>query len=290
MGLLQLKSRPEWLSARRLGASDSAAILGLSRWSTPYQVWGRKVGVLPEVEENEAMRLGRRLEPACAAEFAERTGYEVTELPAHSLYICDDAPFMTATPDRLVQVGAFPGLLECKATGSHAASDWKDGIPDEAHFQALHQLACTDLDFCYVAAIIGSTSFAHHRVERDDALIARMKEQLAAFWELVETRTPPPMTGADAAVVDLLYPASSPNKHVSLDPTFEQLIERAERAKAAAKLSQQRADEALNELKMKMGDAETATVGKYRLSWKTVEVKAHMRAASSYRKFSYKER
>ena len=44
--------REKWLKARRsgLGASEVAAILGLSPWSTPYKVWKDKVSSEPPVE------------------------------------------------------------------------------------------------------------------------------------------------------------------------------------------------------------------------------------------------
>ena len=45
------KDRVEWLEARKdgLGASDAAALLGLSPWKTNVQLWEEKCGlVIPE--------------------------------------------------------------------------------------------------------------------------------------------------------------------------------------------------------------------------------------------------
>ena len=45
------KDRAEWLEARKdgLGASDAAALLGLSPWKTNVQLWEEKCGlVIPE--------------------------------------------------------------------------------------------------------------------------------------------------------------------------------------------------------------------------------------------------
>lgn len=39
---------PEWLAFRRkgIGASDAAAVLGLSKWTTNVELWEEKVGLL----------------------------------------------------------------------------------------------------------------------------------------------------------------------------------------------------------------------------------------------------
>ena len=277
----------EWLAARKLGASDAPAILGLDSFRTPYQVWAEKVGLIPPPEETVAMRLGKRLEPVIAAEFAHQSGYEVE--PCQRLYVCDDAPYMTATPDYFVQVGAFVGLLQTKATNSYLAPRWKDGPPDAVHIQNMHELACADLDFGYAACLVGSTDFAFHRIERDDAVIEVLKAKLLIFWELVQTKTPPPMTGADADLVSVLYPHSNANKHVKLGPDVEESIRMWKHAKNAAKLAKEQADTLEAQITVQMLDAEVATAGNYRVSWKTVERKPYTVQASSYRKFSVKE-
>ena len=46
---------------RQSEASDAAAILGLSKWSSPLAVYARQDGnLVPEKEDNEAMRQGPR--------------------------------------------------------------------------------------------------------------------------------------------------------------------------------------------------------------------------------------
>ena len=47
---IETANRSEWLEARRagIGASDIAAIMGISPWSTPFQIWASKVAEIPE--------------------------------------------------------------------------------------------------------------------------------------------------------------------------------------------------------------------------------------------------
>lgn len=46
-------SREAWLEKRRktIGGSDAAAIVGLSRYASPYTVWADKTGRIPEKED-----------------------------------------------------------------------------------------------------------------------------------------------------------------------------------------------------------------------------------------------
>ncbi|MBR3747469.1 MAG: YqaJ viral recombinase family protein, partial [Selenomonadaceae bacterium] len=92
----------QWLVARRkgVGGSDSAAVCGLSRYSSPLEVWLQKTGRKPATPDNEAMYFGHLLEPIVREEFARRTGLNAKECPylmAHAEY-----PFMLANVDGIV--------------------------------------------------------------------------------------------------------------------------------------------------------------------------------------------
>ena len=69
----------EWLALRRtgIGGSDAGAIMGVSPYKGAYSVWADKIGKLPPIEDNEAMRQGRDLEDYVARRFAEKTGLRV---------------------------------------------------------------------------------------------------------------------------------------------------------------------------------------------------------------------
>ena len=62
-------SREEWLKLRKktIGGSDAAAVVGLSKWASPYSVWADKTGKVPDKEDSEAMRQGRDLEEYVAS-------------------------------------------------------------------------------------------------------------------------------------------------------------------------------------------------------------------------------
>lgn len=64
---------PEWLAYRlhKFNASESAAVLGVSPWQTPYQLWLQKTGRSEGTKSTHAMLRGIELEPAARAAYEE---------------------------------------------------------------------------------------------------------------------------------------------------------------------------------------------------------------------------
>ena len=66
---------PEWLDYRRSrrNASETAAVMGLSPWSTPYQLWLEKTS-RTNAKVTQAMQRGTELEPSARSAYEEQTG------------------------------------------------------------------------------------------------------------------------------------------------------------------------------------------------------------------------
>jgi predicted phage-related endonuclease len=115
---------------------------------------------------------------------------------------------MLANIDREVIGVPDTQILECKTAGMNGAKLWRDGVPEYVQLQVHHQLAVTGKQAADVAVLVCGNEFRTYRIERDDALIARLIELERKFWHYVETDTPPPADGSDSAEVALrcLYP------------------------------------------------------------------------------------
>jgi putative phage-type endonuclease len=126
-------SREDWLRERRrgIGGSEAAAILGLSPWATPLDVYLDKIGEGEDVEETEAMYFGTILEGVVADEFSRRTGLKVRR--RNALLTHPDYPWMIANIDRMVVGG---GLLECKTC--NAFNPWNGVVPEHYQIQVQH--------------------------------------------------------------------------------------------------------------------------------------------------------
>lgn len=143
-------------------ASNIAALAKLSKWETPWSLYMRRKGLLPPVEETEAMWFGTHLEPVIMARL--RVVLDVQVMPwDHFAALIPDVPSVAATmaangttivntdrcpvlinerlgtggtPDGVALIDGQWWLVECKTVGYQAHCAWakSDG---EATFDGL---------------------------------------------------------------------------------------------------------------------------------------------------------
>lgn len=262
--------RETWLDLRRrgIGGSDAAAIVGLNPWSSPYEVWSDKCGLLPPKEETEAMRLGNALEEYVAKRFAEETGKRVRRYP---YMLCSERyPWALADIDRRI-VGENAGL-ECKTTRIHGTG--KRGYPDYYYCQCQHYMATVGADRWYLAIInMADSTFTWHVIERSDEDIAVLMAAEDLMMQRVRQKSPPPMDGSDATTDALgsIYSDARPGMRISLAhraPSIDEIVA----LRADKKAIEQREKQLIQEIKLDMRDAEEAEIGsRARVTWKAQE-------------------
>lgn len=175
-------SREDWLDLRRrgLGGSDASAVVGLNPFSSRLYLFADKTGMIPEREDNEAMRQGRDLEDYVAKRWEEATGKKVRR-ENHMLYN-DQYPWAFANLDRVV-IGE-KALLECKTTSVYNKNDFEGGqIPDYYYVQCQHYLAVTGFDRAYLAVLVLNSGFYHFVIERNQEDIDALMKAEQDFWE-----------------------------------------------------------------------------------------------------------
>jgi len=205
---------PEWHAARRtgIGASEAAAAVGLSRWSTAFELYHRKRGNTAPVEENDAMRMGKRLEPIVVDEFREHEDVpEEHVLYPVPMFRSGSHEFVLATPDALLldeaaatsrnpsvrwhafELGlclASAELLECKTTGWRSAEglgeDGSDFVPFDWLCQAQQQMFVMGLERCHFAVLVDGRTYRQFQVARDEELVERIVEAEADLWRRIE--------------------------------------------------------------------------------------------------------
>lgn len=226
-GPMQLLSatadRGLWLARRRigLGASEIAAVMGISPYDSPFSLWWRK-HMEWDIEANDEMRVGTYLEPTIADWFAEH-GDPLENLiirPA-GLYRHADRPWQLATPDRLIYLpcdkcggegllgdlvaglyscgcadgttGDLMALLECKWV-AYSWDGWgEDGtgeVPVHYRAQVLWQMDVMGVDEVFVCAL-GPGGFRIYRVQRDERDLMMMREAGRRFMQSLADGEPP---------------------------------------------------------------------------------------------------
>jgi putative phage-type endonuclease len=277
-----MNARAEWLEARKqgIGGSDVAAVLGLSPWKTPVDIWLDKTNQTPDAEPNEAMYWGTVLEDVVAAEYAKRNNVKVqriTESLVHPLY-----PWARASIDRAVitpgsrarfangELLGTEGLLECKTVNAYGAGDWigEGELPVYYTAQVMWYMAITGAPWCDVAALIGGNKYVQKRIHRDADTCASLLHQVGEWWQrhVVEGVQPEPTNGAD---VSKLYPQDT---GTSIEATADllPLINRAREIKAHGKELDTELAQITDHIKVAMCDAQAVTVqGAPVLTWKT---------------------
>lgn len=227
------ENRAAWLALRQstIGSSEIAAISGLSRWSSPLQMWMQKTGRCPSTEENADMRLGNLLEPFIGSEFARAENRKLEK--ADVLVGHETLEGLTASPDfwEYEPDGDINGIVEIKNVTSRMVSNWDDNqTPDDYIVQLQWQLGMTGKQRGSVVAMLGGS--ARNIVERPFAFDPKFFDQLVckaqSFLEMVKSDTPPAPNHLDRALIESTLDPQPDSKIVLSDefiPMFSEYHE-----------------------------------------------------------------
>jgi putative phage-type endonuclease len=261
--------REEWLALRRtgIGGSDIGALLGMNRYTSPYELYLDKRGELPEMPRSEfldrAATWGHLHEPLIAQRFADLHDLKTRRV---GLIRHESEPWMLANLDR--QVAGCPDgpcALEIKNRSAYKAADWgpsgdPEGVPDTEALQTHWYMAVTGYRHMHVGVLINGNDDRYYRVDADEQIAADVTGMARSFYQRVLDGNPPPVDGSQA-VTDLLatlWPGRADAAKV-IDPTdAAPLLAERERLAAEAKALTERAAEVGNLLAMLLGEAEEA--------------------------------
>ena len=261
--------REQWLKLRRrgIGGSDAAAIVGLDRYRSPFDVYADKLGLRPEIPDNEAMRQGRDLEDYVAQRFMEATGKKVRR--RNAILQHPEHTFMTANIDRWV-VGENAGL-ECKTTSVLNRAKFSQGeFPPNYYVQCMHYMAVTGAERWYLAVLVLNKAFHVFTIERDEAEIQALIAAEKDFWENhVLKQIPPTPDGSESTseIIKQLFPEAREREEVALFG-LEEKIEQYLSLDAKIKELERERDALKQELQLAMADAEIGRAQGYIVEWK----------------------
>ena len=275
--------RTAWLEARRtgIGGSDVAAILGLSKWATPLQVYRQKRGELDDQPDNPAMRWGRYLEPVVRQAYADETGNEVRvlgDMVRHPLH-----EFMVANLDGFIEPASGPRRV-FEAKTARTAEGWgepgSDQIPQPYLLQVQHYMAVTGFVVADVAVLVGGSDFRIYEVPEDRELQEMLVDAEAEFWGRVQRGDPPePVTVADAVA---RWGRSSRADIVMADEATLQAVQTLRAASDSIKAAEA-IEEAAKAIVMKaLGECDTLVdaTGKALVTWRASAAPQRFDAAS----------
>lgn len=186
----------EWFAARqgRLGASEIAAVLGLSKWQSPFSLWHLKAGNIPPEFDKPEMEWGRDLEALIARRFDRNHVGDGWRLSRCGLYANRNRPYQVAQPDRVLHLGDRRlAALEVKT--DRYADEWgepgTDDIPVYYRCQALWQMDTFGWDTCHFAVLITGMDYREYIVRYDTSEVLMMRAAAHRFLDWLTTGTPP---------------------------------------------------------------------------------------------------
>ena len=237
---------PAW--AKTPTASKVPALMGLSKWDSPYSLWAQATGAIERPAEEEPARKrydrGHRLEPVLRSYLEEQLRDQGANVRVRHGYDAraHDREDWTAAPDGLVYEGLrrtpFAGV-ECK-TSLYAdgwGEEWTSDIPAGYLAQTAWQMIVTGLRRVYVPALVG-LEFRVYVVEWAD--VADVAEEVAAVvttWQAhVRDGVAPPVDYHPRTldVVRAMHPDIVKGKTVTVSQSIADMLTiGAEKAAAA---------------------------------------------------------
>jgi putative phage-type endonuclease len=252
-----LEDREAWLAARRTGvtASEIAAVLRLSPWESPFGLWHRKHGILPEAADSPRLALGRHLEAYVAEQFTFLTDMRVRVC---GLYQHAQRVYQLATPDRLVVSADGEPLapLECKTSSTF--DDWgpdgSDEVPLHYRCQLLWQMDTLDMSEGYLTCLFLLTQEQRvYYLKAEDGELQVMRQAALDFMAQV---SPPDVDWSSdtRAALKKLYPPGDAEKVV----VSRALVRSYRAALHAYAAADKRKKEMENRLRLAMGTGRKA--------------------------------
>jgi putative phage-type endonuclease len=262
----------EQLEERRgyIGASDAAAVLGLSRWTTPLEVWAEKTGAIQaeDISGKLHIEVGNELEDLVCRLFTKRTGKtvrRVNETQDHPNY-----SFIKSNIDRRI-VGSDE-ILEAKTCSGWKAKEWDgEDIPAEYIIQCQHQLAVTGKQRAWIAVLIGGNQdFLYKPIDRDNGLIKDIIEREADFWtKYVEPRVmPQTVTAGDSDILLKLFPDADESAAVNLGADADELAQEVKEMQGEVKELDDLIEQRKNQLRLMLGANAAGVTDRYKVTWR----------------------
>jgi putative phage-type endonuclease len=192
---------PAWEEERRLsvGASEAAAVLGLSPYTTALDVYKQKQGIDKHFDPVLSF-IGHQSEAIIHAWVERFSGVDVELMPGFMARSAGH-PFVHASFDR-VSVMPFT-TWQFKTAHHYAGHHWDEGIPVDIRVQVQTEMLVAGTDRAAVVVWIGGREFRLFWEPRDEKFIQeQLIPQLTVFWDNTRQGVPPkPANLAEVATV-----------------------------------------------------------------------------------------
>lgn len=249
-----VQGTPAWIEARRatIGSSDIAVIAGESPHKSAYTLAAEKLGLIPEVLDDETLELlaiGQLIQPVLLDIYDRRTGRHAKGAPSWRIH--PQYPWATASLD-----GTAPVKRVVEAKWTHSKR-WRSGekVPGDVLIQVQWQLFVVGWDVADVV-VLDHTNARVETIERDDKLIDDLAYMGQAFYTDLQRGVLPPIDGSEStkSSLSLRYPRDTAPW---VEPTGElrELVSSLATARAEKKRAEDLERSIANGIRVALGEA-----------------------------------
>jgi len=234
-----LQGSKEWLAWRKwkIGASMSSAVMGISPWQTPTQLW-ESIVLDTSLEKNFAMERGSRLEKDSLRLHNKSHEFCGDFLPA--CFEHSTIPWMIASMDGAIVYA--PGVMngqcsviaaiEIKAPGKEAHSMALNGIiPPYYYPQVQHQMVVCDLQKMDYISFDGVENVVVTVLRDDEYITKQLMPKLATFYQSLIDFKPPEPGDKDLIEITNLDALKMAREYSEITHNIEELQKVQERLK-----------------------------------------------------------
>lgn len=184
----------------RLGCSNIAQALGLSRWGTAYQLWERYTGRAPWPDLGGELRvaLGEPMEEVLRPFVAAKLGRELRR--DRREYLHESLPLIGHVDYRASALnGEKRPVVDMKTSLGWGArqrfgADGTDEVDDDVLLQMQGYTLLTGAELAFVAALVPGPEIKVYTIPADPDLHTMIAEGVENFWWHVTSDTPPDIT------------------------------------------------------------------------------------------------
>lgn len=254
---IPVSQRSEWI-----GSSESAALLGVSPFTTRFELWHQKTGSIarPDLDASDRIEAGRFLEPAIAAWASHRWSWPLAKVSEYLVHphvsrmgASLDFEAGDGSPIEIKNVDRSIFREKWVAEGAELVD-----APIEYLVQVSHQLACRpSAKRGWLVACVGGNELYRMPVERHAGLIARIEGAVTEFWASVDAKRPPPPDFSDdgAAIAALFRRGDGTTADLSTRNRAPIVLAEYLAAQAEFKEAERRKETAMAEIRDMVGAA-----------------------------------
>lgn len=290
--IIEPTSREHWLSLKSedISSTEVASLYG-EGYQTEFELYHtKKSGSIIELEDNERMKWGRRLQDVIAAGIAEDEGWQIKPLTCYARH--DTQRGMGASFDyEVIFSDGVKGIMEIKAVDFMVhRDDWIDEpdyqeAPIHIEMQLQQQLEIMKYERGVIAALVSGNKPVIIIRQRDKEMGKQLCERIEKFWQDVDSGNVPPIDfNRDTAMLKKLFANAVPRTEVLTgNASAEFLCAEYQIAQQIESTGKKRKEAAKNELLTMITDAKKAICGNYKISAGVINKTEYLCPAVSYR-------